>query len=85
MYLVPQHKPIFLFQVGPKGKVVGIDHIKELVDDSVNNVRKDDPLLLSSGRVKLLGKHWGILIKEYTHAWLFQFCNYSVVGFLGHE
>lgn len=35
---------------------MGIDHIKELVDDSVNNVKKDDPALLSSGRVKLLGK-----------------------------
>ncbi|XP_006872131.1 PREDICTED: protein-L-isoaspartate(D-aspartate) O-methyltransferase isoform X5 [Chrysochloris asiatica] len=40
--------------VGSSGKVIGIDHIKELVDDSVNNVRKDDPLLLSSGRVQLV-------------------------------
>ncbi|XP_007458817.1 PREDICTED: protein-L-isoaspartate(D-aspartate) O-methyltransferase isoform X4 [Lipotes vexillifer] len=40
--------------VGPSGKVIGIDHIKELVDDSVNNVRKDDPMLLSSGRVQLV-------------------------------
>jgi len=48
---------IFLFQVGPKGQVVGIDHIKELVDDSINNVKKDDPTLLSSGRVKLIGEH----------------------------
>ncbi|XP_030637289.1 protein-L-isoaspartate(D-aspartate) O-methyltransferase isoform X3 [Chanos chanos] len=40
--------------VGPKGKVIGIDHIKELVDDSVNNVKKDDPSLISSGRVKLI-------------------------------
>lgn len=45
-----------VLQVGPKGKVIGIDHIKELVDDSVNNVKKDDPSLLSSGRVKLLGE-----------------------------
>ncbi|KAJ6660162.1 hypothetical protein lerEdw1_018089 [Lerista edwardsae] len=44
----------FARMVGSKGKVVGIDHIKELVDDSINNVRKDDPLLLSSGRVKLI-------------------------------
>ena len=43
-------------QVGPKGKVIGIDHIKELVDESVNNVTKDDPSLISSGRVKLIGK-----------------------------
>lgn len=45
----------FFFQVGPKGKVIGIDHIKELVDDSINNVKKDDPSLITSGRVKLLG------------------------------
>lgn len=43
--------------MGPKGQVVGIDHIKELVDDSINNVKKDDPTLLSSGRVKLIGEH----------------------------
>ncbi|CAI5684222.1 protein-L-isoaspartate(D-aspartate) O-methyltransferase isoform X2 [Oreochromis niloticus] len=41
-------------QVGPKGKVIGIDHIKELVDDSINNVKKDDPSLITSGRVKLI-------------------------------
>uniref|UniRef100_A0A8D0EB28 Protein-L-isoaspartate O-methyltransferase n=1 Tax=Salvator merianae TaxID=96440 RepID=A0A8D0EB28_SALMN len=44
----------FARMVGSKGQVVGIDHIKELVDDSINNVKKDDPLLLSSGRVKLV-------------------------------
>uniref|UniRef100_A0ACB8GBX9 Protein-L-isoaspartate(D-aspartate) O-methyltransferase n=2 Tax=Sphaerodactylus townsendi TaxID=933632 RepID=A0ACB8GBX9_9SAUR len=44
----------FARMVGPKGQVVGIDHIKELVDDSINNVRKDDPSLQSSGRVKLV-------------------------------
>ncbi|XP_061480088.1 protein-L-isoaspartate(D-aspartate) O-methyltransferase isoform X2 [Rhineura floridana] len=44
----------FARMVGSKGQVVGIDHIKELVDDSINNVKKDDPLLLSSGRVKLI-------------------------------
>lgn len=42
-------------QVGPKGKVIGIDHIKELVDDSITNVKKDDPSLITSGRVKLIG------------------------------
>ncbi|XP_011534170.1 protein-L-isoaspartate(D-aspartate) O-methyltransferase isoform X1 [Homo sapiens] len=44
----------FARMVGCTGKVIGIDHIKELVDDSVNNVRKDDPTLLSSGRVQLV-------------------------------
>ncbi|GAB5571976.1 protein-L-isoaspartate(D-aspartate) O-methyltransferase isoform X2 [Prionailurus iriomotensis] len=44
----------FARMVGSTGKVIGIDHIKELVDDSINNVRKDDPMLLSSGRVQLV-------------------------------
>ncbi|XP_049645317.1 protein-L-isoaspartate(D-aspartate) O-methyltransferase [Suncus etruscus] len=44
----------FARMVGSTGKVIGIDHIKELVDDSINNVRKDDPALLSSGRVHLV-------------------------------
>ncbi|XP_038623471.1 protein-L-isoaspartate(D-aspartate) O-methyltransferase isoform X1 [Tachyglossus aculeatus] len=44
----------FSRMVGPTGKVVGIDHIKELVDDSINNVKKDDPSFLTSGRVKLI-------------------------------
>ncbi|KAG7271878.1 hypothetical protein CRUP_036021 [Coryphaenoides rupestris] len=44
----------FARMVGPTGKVIGIDHIKELVDDSVNNLKKDDPSLIESGRVKLL-------------------------------
>lgn len=54
-----------LLQVGPKGKVIGIDHIKELVDDSISNVKKDDPSLITSGRVKLIGKM--SLMKRYRH------------------
>uniref|UniRef100_A0A671SXY7 Protein-L-isoaspartate O-methyltransferase n=1 Tax=Sinocyclocheilus anshuiensis TaxID=1608454 RepID=A0A671SXY7_9TELE len=33
----------FARMVGPKGKVIGIDHMKELVEDSITNVKKDDP------------------------------------------
>lgn len=44
-----------VLQVGPRGKVIGIDHIKELVEDSVTNVKKDDPSLISSGRIRLIG------------------------------
>ncbi|XP_060687716.1 protein-L-isoaspartate(D-aspartate) O-methyltransferase isoform X2 [Hemiscyllium ocellatum] len=44
----------FARMVGPSGRVVGIEHIKELVNDSINNVKKDDPTLLSSGRIKFL-------------------------------
>ena len=39
--------------VGPQGKVVGIDHIKELVDWSESNVKKNHRDLLG-GRVKLV-------------------------------
>uniref|UniRef100_A0A671SWF8 Protein-L-isoaspartate O-methyltransferase n=1 Tax=Sinocyclocheilus anshuiensis TaxID=1608454 RepID=A0A671SWF8_9TELE len=34
----------FARMVGPKGKVIGIDHMKELVEDSITNVKKDDPI-----------------------------------------
>lgn len=40
--------------VGSKGKVVGIDHIPELVQMSIDNIRKKNSDLLDSGRVKLL-------------------------------
>ncbi len=44
------------FQVGKAGKVVGIDHIKELVDFSRDNIQKDHPELLESGQVELVGE-----------------------------
>uniref|UniRef100_A0A8C4QJM7 protein-L-isoaspartate(D-aspartate) O-methyltransferase n=1 Tax=Eptatretus burgeri TaxID=7764 RepID=A0A8C4QJM7_EPTBU len=44
----------FSRMVGIHGKVIGIDHIPELVNDSIKNVKKDDPTLLSSGRLKLI-------------------------------
>lgn len=42
--------------VGPQGKAVGIDHIKDLVDDSVQNVKKDPKLakMLESGQMQLV-------------------------------
>ncbi|XP_019204483.1 l-isoaspartyl protein carboxyl methyltransferase, like isoform X3 [Oreochromis niloticus] len=39
---------------GPTGRVVGIEHIDELVQMSIKNVQADDPELLSSGRIKLV-------------------------------
>jgi len=36
--------------------VVGIEHIDELVQASMKNVQADDPELLSSGRIKLVGE-----------------------------
>ncbi|XP_069493657.1 protein-L-isoaspartate(D-aspartate) O-methyltransferase-like isoform X3 [Ambystoma mexicanum] len=40
--------------VGATGKVVGIEHIEQLVRDSIANVRADDETLLASGRIKLV-------------------------------
>ncbi|XP_064421134.1 l-isoaspartyl protein carboxyl methyltransferase, like isoform X1 [Latimeria chalumnae] len=40
--------------VGTNGKVVGIEHIKQLVYESIQNVKSDDPNLISTGRVKLI-------------------------------
>ncbi|GLH15847.1 Protein-L-isoaspartate(D-aspartate) O-methyltransferase [Gryllus bimaculatus] len=40
--------------VGESGRAVGIDHIPELVEWSRENVAKDQPSLLTSGRVKLI-------------------------------
>uniref|UniRef100_S4R827 Protein-L-isoaspartate(D-aspartate) O-methyltransferase n=1 Tax=Petromyzon marinus TaxID=7757 RepID=S4R827_PETMA len=40
--------------VGSSGKVFGIDHIQELVDEAIKNVNKDDMSLLSSGQVTLV-------------------------------
>lgn len=40
--------------VGPEGKVVGVEHISELVDMSERNVAKNKNQLLESGRVKFV-------------------------------
>lgn len=42
--------------LGENGKAVGIDHIPELVEKSIKNVRKDNPELLNSQRVILESK-----------------------------
>jgi len=49
----------FARMVGSKGTVVGIDIIRPLVEWSQENMNKDDPQLLSSGRVTLkVGDGW---------------------------
>lgn len=40
--------------VGESGKAVGIDHIENLVNMSIENVKKDQPGLIESGRIKLI-------------------------------
>uniref|UniRef100_A0A672IH68 Protein-L-isoaspartate O-methyltransferase n=1 Tax=Salarias fasciatus TaxID=181472 RepID=A0A672IH68_SALFA len=44
----------FARMTGPSGRVVGIEHIDELVQMSIKHVQADDPELLSSGRIKLI-------------------------------
>jgi len=43
----------FAHMVGPKGKVVGIEHIAELAKLARSNVEKDHPEYLSSSRVEI--------------------------------
>ena len=65
--------------MGPTGKVIGIDHIKELVDDSVNNLTKDDPSLISSGRVKLMGKLLSTAVLSSGISFVFGSCTVHYV------
>lgn len=43
--------------LGVNGKAVGIDHIPELVEKSIENVNKDNPELINSHRVILESKN----------------------------
>ena len=47
---------VYLLQVGPSGKVVGIDHVPELVQKSIDNVSKAHKHILDDGRLQLVGK-----------------------------
>lgn len=42
------------FMVGPHGRVVGIDHIPELIELSTKNVNGDCPNFITEGRVKFV-------------------------------
>ncbi|XP_054909499.1 l-isoaspartyl protein carboxyl methyltransferase, like isoform X2 [Poeciliopsis prolifica] len=44
----------FARMTGPTGRVIGIEHIEELVQKSIENVQNDDSELLSSGRIRLV-------------------------------
>lgn len=35
---------------------MGIDHIENLVNMSIENIKKDQPGLIESGQIKLIGK-----------------------------
>ncbi|XP_076765759.1 protein-L-isoaspartate(D-aspartate) O-methyltransferase [Xylocopa sonorina] len=42
------------FMVGPRGRVIGIDHIPELIEISMKNVSEDCPDFIKEGRVKFV-------------------------------
>lgn len=44
------------FMVGPRGRVIGIDHIPELIEISTKNVSEDCPHFIKEERVKFVGK-----------------------------
>lgn len=52
--------------VGPDGKVFGVEHIKELVEQSEKNIRQDCPELLESGRVQILLADGRVGLKDYS-------------------
>lgn len=43
-----------VIKVGPTGKVVGVEHIKELVESSTRNVKKSHPEWIENGQVELV-------------------------------
>jgi protein-L-isoaspartate(D-aspartate) O-methyltransferase len=43
----------FAHLVGPGGKVIGIDHIPELVEKSIDNIKKDNSSLWESGVIEM--------------------------------
>jgi len=47
----------FSLQVGETGKVYGIDHIDQLVKDSLANIKRGNPELLEKDRVKIVSKY----------------------------
>jgi len=44
------------FLVGSGGRVVGIEHIPELIEISTRNVREDNSHFLKEDRIKFVGK-----------------------------
>lgn len=40
-------------QISSKGKVIGIEHMNELVSVSIKNIRKNNADLLDSGRLEI--------------------------------
>ncbi|RWS16168.1 Protein-L-isoaspartate(D-aspartate) O-methyltransferase-like protein [Dinothrombium tinctorium] len=56
--------------VGPKGKAIGIDHIPELVQMSIENIERDQPGLIKSGNIKMIGLNSIYLITSNSHSFV---------------
>lgn len=44
--------------VGPTGRVIGIEHMPQLVEQSKRNIAKGNSDLINSGRLKIIGKRF---------------------------
>ena len=58
--------------MGSSGKVFGIDHIKQLVDKSVLNIKKGNSDLLTLGVVQMLSR--------YSHFWFWSKAEFTTEG-----
>jgi protein-L-isoaspartate(D-aspartate) O-methyltransferase len=45
----------FAVMVGKTGKSIGIEHIEELTNLSINNVKKWNPDILNTGNLQIIG------------------------------
>ena len=58
--------------MGSSGNVFGIDHIKQLVDKSILNIKKGNSDLLTSGVVQMLSRYYFsflILVESRVYNW----------------
>lgn len=49
------------FMVGPRGRVIGLEHIPELIEVSTRNVLDDCPHFIKEGRVKFIGNSFVVV------------------------
>lgn len=47
---------VFAIMVGKTGKVIGIDHIDELVSNSIHNIKNWNREFLENDNIRLVGK-----------------------------
>lgn len=64
--------------LGETGRVVGIEHIPDLVTLATKNIKNDNPHLLNSDRAKLLGKNNNFAFLNNHDCLIFEICKYSI-------